>query len=282
MGQTWLRWLACLIAMLAVVQVPVQAQTAGGTMEIKFVGTITGSAADTLMLRGADGTSTPWTGPLPDYPYLKGDQVTITMNVRPSGEYLDPNYPRKPADGIYHFSVIGASQMAGLGTSTGIAPISALDVSGPIGQSGQWQSSTGMEMTYNSNTGQWNMNVSSTRFTLFEFDGPGYSYDPATNSMALTGTTRQPVYSCGDLGNGCFGFSGNNLTDLATTNIPVWGTDGSLRGIFNLLFSGDWFLNGVKQGGGGSTQVPEPGQLALMAMALLPLVARRRKRMAAA
>ena len=282
MGQTWFRWLAGLIALLALVQVPVRAQTAGGTMEIKFVGTITGSAADTLSLRRADGSMVPWTGPLPDYPYLKGDQVTITMNVRPSGEYLDPNYPAKPADGIYHFSVIGGSQMAGLGTSTGIAPISALDVSGPIGPSGQWQSSTGMEMTYNSNTGQWNMNVSSTRFTLFEFDGPGYSFDPATNGMALTNTTRQPVYSCGDLGNGCFGFSGNNLTDLTTTNIPVWGTDGSLRGIFNLLFSGDWFLNGVKQGGGGSTQVPEPGQLALMTMALLPLIVRQRRRLAAA
>ena len=68
--------------------------------------------------------------------------------------------------------------------------------------------------------------------------------------------------------------AGTSLSGWGTTQIPVWGIDGSLRGLFSLLFSGDWFLNGVKPGGNGSTEVPQRGQL--------PLMARRKRALARA
>ncbi len=267
------RWFAMLAALLLLAPAAAQAQLA--TVEVKFVGMITGSAADTLMINGQK-----WTGPLPDFPYKAGDQITVSMNVRPSGEYLDPNYPSKPVDGIYRFSVIGASQLQNFPSATAIAPITAMDVSGPISAAGGIQTSQGLVMTYNSNSGTWGMEMPTGSYSLFQFDGPGYLYDPASDSLSLTSTTRDPVYGCTDQGSGCFGLSGS-MTDSAIRRAPVYGTDGSTRGFFSMLFSGDWFVNGVKQGG-GSTEVPEPGQLGMMALALLPLIARRRRRLARA
>lgn len=264
------RLLTLLIMLLAW---PSLALAQSGPVEVKFVGTITASAPDTLMIRGAGGVMTPWTGPLPDFPYVAGDQITVSLNVLPSGEYLDPNYPSKPVDGIYRFSVTGRSQ--GIFSTTGVAPIRSMDVSGPIGPSGQWESATGLLLTYNANTGAWGMEMPKGTYTLSEFDGPGYLYDRTTNSMSLTNTTAEPVYRCGEPGAGCFNVTGN-MTSGAINRAPVWGTDGSLAGFFSMLFSGDWFVNGVKQG--GATEVPEPGQTGLFAMALIAVMLRRRQR----
>lgn len=262
-----------LLAALLLLPVAAQAQTA--PVQVEFVGTITSSVSDTLLIRTANGT-VPWTGPLPDYPYVVGDQIRISFSAQPSGEYLDPNFPYQPADGIYRFSILGRSQLPGA-PSLGVASLSGLDVSGPIGPSGFTESAAGLVLTFNSNTGAWDLVMPNGGFALYEFDGPGLTYDRTSNSLALSSTTREPGLGCGELGAGCFGITGT-MTSGVADRIPVWGTDGSFAGIFSILWSGNWFVNGQQVGGGGSTDVPEPGQLGLFAMALMAVALRRGRR----
>lgn len=251
-----IRRVAAVFALLALSPLPAAAQVA--PVEVKFVGTITGSAADTLMINGQK-----WTGPLPDFPYVKGDQITVSFMATPDG-YKSPT----AVDGIYRYSVVGRSQVTG-GAPLSSALIGSMDVSGPIAPSGQWASSTGLVLVFDSKTNSYSLEMPTGQYSLFEFDGPGYQYDPTSNSVSLTSTTRQPGLGCGEAGSGCFGVIGG-MTNGAVDRAPVFGTDGSTRGFWSMLFSGDWFVNGTKQGG-GSTQVPEPGQLSLFALALAVL-----------
>lgn len=266
------RWVAPFFIWLVLLPLSAQAQTA--PVEVKFVGTITASAPDTLMIRQTDGTMKAWTGPLPDFPYVAGDQITVSFNAMPTPEYLDPNYPRKPADGIYRFAVTGRSQGSG---STGSAMLAGMDVSGPIKPSGQWEWANGLVLTYNANTGTWGMEMPSGGYVLSEFNGTGFTYDRAANTLAASATTAEPRYGCGELGAGCFNIAGT-MTGGAIDRAPVWGTDGSLAGFFSMLFSGNWFVNG-QQIGGGATEVPEPGQTGLFALAFIAVMLRGRRRL---
>ena len=269
------RWVALFAALLMFTPFAALAQTS--PVQVRFVGTITSSASETLMIRTADGSNVPWTGPMPDYPYVAGDQVTISFNAIPTGEYLDPSYPRQPADGIYRFQVTGRSQ--GATASTGVAALAGMDVSGPIGASGQWESARGLVLTYNSNTGTWGMEMPTGTYTLSEFNGPGFLYDRGTNTLTGSNTTAEPRYGCGEAGAGCFNIAGT--MNSGSFQAPVWGTDGSLAGLFSMLFSGSWFVNG-QQVGGGATDVPEPGQTSLFALALVAVMLRTRRRPQAA
>lgn len=254
------RLIALLALTLAFAFQPAAAQTAPVT--VQFVGTITGSAADTLTINGQ-----PWTGPLPDFPYITGDQITVSFTAT-------PGQPATSADGIYRFTVVGPSQPA---SGAGYASIGSMDVSGPIAAAGSWSGATGILLVYNSNTGSYSIEMPNNQYLLGEFDGPGYSYDPVSGSVALTSTTGDPRYGCGDQGSGCFNLTGTMSS--GSIRAPVYGTDGSTRGFWSMLFSGDWFVNGVMQPG-GATQVPEPGQLGLFVLALVPLVLRRRGKLA--
>jgi PEP-CTERM motif len=257
------KWFAILFVFAVSMAAPALAQTA--PVEVKFVGTITGSAADTLTVMGK-----PWTGPLPDFPYVKGDQITVSFMAQPDG-YQSPS----AVDGIYRYSIVGQSQLAG--SQTGIALISNPDVSGPIHPSGQLSTSTGLVLVYNSNTATYSLEMPSGHYSLSQFDGPSYTYDPAANSLSLSSTAGDPRYGCSDQGSGCFGVSGS-MTDSAILGVPVYGTDTSSRGFWSMLFSGDWFVNGVKQGTGGATDVPEPSQLLLFAGAVAVLMLRKSPR----
>lgn len=222
---------------------------------VEFKGTITASAPDTLIVNGQ-----PWTGPLPDYPYTAGDQITVSFVATPGSAV-------QSADGLYRYTIIGPGQTGG----SNYAQTGSVDVSGPIAGGGFVN---GMTLVYDDKTGSYAIELPQDRYTLSLFDGPGYLYDPATNSLSLTSTTSQPGGSCFSSGSGCFNITGN-LSGGSVDRAPVWGTDGSRRGIFSILFSGDWFVNGSKVG--GATQVPEPGALGLMLAALVPLALRRRK-----
>ena len=228
---------------------------------IEFRGTISASAPDTLIVNGQ-----PWTGPLPDYPYKAGDQISVSFVATPGSAV-------QSADGLYRYTIYGASQSGSISGSN-YARAGTIDVSGPIA-GGDFVN--GMTLIYDAVADSYTIELPQDRWIMSSFDGPGYLYDPATNSLSSTSTTRQPGGFCGDGGAGCFAISGN-LSGGAVDRAPVWGTDGSLRGFFSMLFSGDWFVNGSRVG--GATQVPEPGQLALMMAALVPLVLRRRRKLA--
>lgn len=250
-----IRVVAALFVALFIAQ-PALAEPIPATVEFK--GTITASAPDTLIVNGQ-----PWTGPLPDYPYKAGDQITVSFVATPGSAV-------QSADGLYRYTIVGPGQTSSISGSN-YAQTGAIDVSGPIAGGGFVN---GMTLVYDANTGSYTIELPQDRYTLSLFDGPGYLYDPASNSLALTSTTSQPGGSCFASGAGCFNITGN-LSGGSVDRAPVWGTDGSRRGIFSVLFSGDWFVNGSKVG--GSTQVPEPGALGLMLAALVPLALRRRK-----
>lgn len=258
------RRVALLLAMLLLAPFTAQAQTA--PVQVQFVGTITASASDTLMIRNADGTSTRWTGPLPDFPYVNGDQVTISFSATPGSAV-------QSADGLYRYTIVGPAQ-PGTGGSN-LASLGAVDVSGPIAGGG---GVNGLTLVYNAATGGYSLETGANGFTMWSFDGPGYLYDPAAGSFSLTSTTRQPgAGPCSDQNIGCFNLTGG-LTGGAFSGVPVFASDGSLRGFFSTLFSGSWFVNGQQVGGGGATDVPEPGQLGLFALALLAVMMRRSRR----
>ena len=266
------RWFALVAAWLMLTPAAAQAQVA--PVAVQFVGTITGSAADTLVVRQPDGTMKPWTGPLPDFPYMKGDQITVSFKAQPGSAV-------QSADGLYRYTIIGPSQTSG-STGSNYALASGIDASGPIAPDALFQAVTGLNLLFDAKANTYSIEMPTGRYSIAEFGVPTLAYNQSSGSLS---TISGGGSGCEDFLNGatgCYRLTGD-MTSGAFTNVKVVdSTDGGLAGFFNLLFSGDWFVNGVKQGGGGSTQVPEPGQLALMAMALLPLVARRRKRMAVA
>lgn len=254
------RRVALMFAWLLFSPLAANAQTA--PVQVQFVGTITSSASDTLMIRNADGTSTRWTGPLPDFPYVNGDQISIAFNATPGSAV-------QSADGLYRYTIIGPAQAGG----SNFARTGAIDVSGPVAGGG---TVNGLTLVYNAATGAYSLETGTSGYTMSSFDGPGYLYDPAANSLSLTSTTRQPgAGACSDQNIGCFNLTGG-LTSGAFSGVPVFASDGSLRGFFSTLFSGSWFVNG-QQVGGGPVDVPEPGQTGLFALAALAVMLRARR-----
>lgn len=261
-----IRRIALIVAWLLFAPLAAQAQTAPA--QIQFVGTITGSAADTLMVRQADGTLKPWAGPLPDFPYVKGDQISVSFSAQPGNAV-------QSADGLYRYTIIGSSQTGGtIGSNYALA--SQVDVSGPIAADALYQASNGLTLVFDANTNTYSIEMPTGGYSIGDFGVPTMSYNQADGSFS---TISGGGSGCEDYLNGatgCYRMTGN-MTDGAFNNIKVVdSTDGSNRGLFSILFSGDWFVNGVKQG--GSTQVPEPGQLSLFALAVALLAWRSHAR----
>jgi len=265
----------------AVTSLPAQAQTApiSRTIPVTFTGTVTSSAADTIMVRQPDGILTHYTGPLPDYPYAVGDQVTISFDATlPTKAFYDTVYAGQiAADGIYHVTVTspyynGGTSPGGIGNST------VADVLGPIDQTLNFGQPTNTRMTlvYDYNTDSYSIDwAQSNPFVSSAYDGPGFVYNAATGQYDL----------CSDA-NSCRGsafadpvifgiFATGDGSVVRTSNISINSTDttsGTGMGLFSLAFTGAWNLPAY---GGGSTPVPAPGMALLFALACGALVARR-------
>lgn len=258
------------------------AQTApiSRTIPVTFSGVVSSTAADTLLVRQPDGSLATFAGTLPDLPYLKGDPVTISFNATlPTRAFYDSGlYQGQIAtDGIYRITV--ANPFYTGGGIGGIGDSTIADVSGPINpapNSGQPTNSR-MTIVYDYNTDSYSIEGSGNFFSG-AYAGPGYIYDAATQSyVACAGGPSCATNSSDPVLSSLRGSADG--TQIASGNFLVQSTDptsGTGTGIFSWLFSGSWNL--PQFGGGGVTQVPEPGMMGLFGSGFVALLLRRRKR----
>jgi PEP-CTERM motif len=264
--------------------VAAQTATVSRTVPVTFTGTVSSTAADTILVRQPDGTLARFTGPLPALAYAAGDPVTISFNATmPTRSYYDSGtyQGQIAADGIYRIRV---STQPGSSLIGNIGQASPSDVSGPIGFASNFgePAYSAMTIVYDYNADSYSIEGSG-RFFAGAFAGPGYLYDAATDSYIACNGERE----CAGAGLGGpadpVSFTLNGGADgstIASSAIRISSTDatsGTGRGIFSWLFSGSWNLSQF----GGATQVPEPGMLLLFGGASAFVARRRRKRLAA-
>jgi len=253
------------------------------TIPVTFTGVVSSSAADTLMVRQPDGSMTPYTGPLPDYPYARGDAVSISFNATlPTREFYDSVYTgQKATDGIYRITVSSPYYNGGTAPG-GIGNSSVADVFGPIDpalNSGQ-PTNTRMTIVYDYNTDSYAIDGSGSFFSG-AYSAPGYFYDAVSGAFRLCGVSGQPSCLPGAgydpiltaLSGGADG------TTVNLGNVRVLSNDPSSpagTGFFSLAFLGSWNLPQF----GSAAQVPEPEMLWLFGTAIATVGLRRRRRRA--
>jgi hypothetical protein len=278
--------IATLLAPLLAAAMPSQAVAAlYREIPVTFTGVVANDVAGSIMIRQPDGSSIPYTGPVPDYPYKKGDTVSISFNtILPTQEYYtDPGYTGQiAADGIYRINVFGPGNT---GTDFfGVAP--DFDVSGPMtptSNAGQDLSVNGMTIVYDSNADSYSMDFANSGWIASLMDAPGFLYDPALGTLSASRSTclGGSPGNCINFGDGGFTLTGGATSAGAT--IPVYSSDPAsyVAGLFNMLFTGTWSLPtfGASSGGGstGGTEVPEPGMALLFGIGAWAVVARQRK-----
>lgn len=282
---------------IAASPIAASAQTApiSRTIPITFTGVVANDVNSTIQIRQPDGSTVPYTGPAPNYPYKPGDTVTINFNATvPTQAAFAAGAPyanQLSADGKYRFSVSSPYYNGGTAPG-GVGNASLTDVSGainPVSNSGQPQN-TRMALVYDVASDTYSIDFGAGNFAAGLFNGPGMTYDPVSglvsaNASACPGGN----YGCDVLGAGGISLSGN-ATQVSTNNIGIWApslpgsndpTSGGVRGFFNMLFTGSWNLP-TYGGGGGSTDVPAPGMILLFGAGAVALLQSRRRRRARA
>ena len=174
------------------------AQLAGQSrpITVTFNGVVTNSATDTIRIRQADGTSTNYTGPLPDFPYKDGDQVSISFNTTvPTAEYY--NYTgQTAADGIYRVALTGPNNSGGVFGR--VSTVSLPTGTRLANNSGQPFGIGGLSLVYDANADSYSIDFGSPTApnipangtaTIGLLDGAGLSYDPTTQTIARTNST---------------------------------------------------------------------------------------------
>ena len=252
---------------------------------VTFTGTVTNDVTNSILIRQPDGSSVPFTGPVPDYPYKKGDQVSISFNtILPTKAYYDdPGYSGQiAADGLYRINVFGPGNT---GTDFfGVAP--DFDVSGPMtptSNAGQELAVNGMTIVYDANADSYSLDFSNTGWVASLMDAPGFLYDPAFGTLSASRSTclGGSPSSCPLFGDGGFTLTGGAPSAGAAIPLYTSGAGSYVAGLYNLLFSGSWSLPtfGSSTGGGstGGTEVPEPGMALLFGIGAWAIVARQRK-----
>lgn len=257
---------------ISLAAMPLAAQTGPQqrTISVQFTGVVTNEISDTIKVRQPDGSFSTFTGPVPDYPYKKGDSVTIGYNtVVPTKAYYDEAYRGQiAADGIYRIQVSGPNN-AGGGTPFGLAQ--NFDVSGPIkpvANSGQPLGFSGMTIVYDSIKDNYSLELPRGTWNAALFDAPGYNYDPATGRLTSSKTSCLDGTggSCERTGDGGFALTGDQRS-VSANNIPIYNIAGALpenagrTGLFSLLFAGSWNLPFFGSGGGDPVDVPEPASV---------------------
>lgn len=262
------------------------AQTApiSRTVQVTFSGIVSSTAADTMLVRQPDGSLATFQGQLPPLPYAQGDPISISFNATlPTRAFFDSGtyQGQIAADGIYRIRVANPYYTGGT-TAGGIGNSTSADISGPINpalNSGQPTNSL-MTIVYDYNTDSYSIEGGGD-FLSSAYSSPGYIYDAASQTYVAcsdalacrTSPNSDPILTSFGAG------TGNSATTIQSGNIRVMSTDltsGTGTGFFSWLFSGSWNLPQFG-GGGGSTEVPEPGMLGLFGGAAAFLMLRRRR-----
>lgn len=267
-------WAAILVAGLFPVQASAQSTI---PLTIAFDGYVQNQPSDGVMLRTYDPatgyTLVPFTGPVPEYAYDQGDAVTFTLTtfVPSAADLASGRYDAaKQPDGTYRIPLVGPNNAG----SNGVGVVTEFDVSGPIQStlnSGQRLGGSGLSVFIDPRDSSYTLGTD-TGWLFSLFDAPSYSYDPVTGVLSPRSTSCET--NCALTGDGGFALRSDDLTSIATTNIPIYGTDRSVRGFFSMLFSGNWSLPTYQPG--NPTSVPEPSMLLLFGAGALSVMRRRR------
>ena len=242
---------------------------------LTFTGTVTTSPDATITIRQADGSSVPYTGPLPaNAPLQEGQSVTITMNATvPTQAYFAQQAAAGatvPADGIYHFKLNSLGGVTSNGQQvTGLTPgvLSGYSATGPMGQA----NSTSIALVYNANTGSYALDNGGS-FADSQVAGTGFTYDPSTGKV---GTCQGIACSSSTDNYAAFALAGNSDgTGISGLYTYVVDSLGNIVGNFKLGITGSWNL---PDSSSFATAVPEPGMAALFGIGVMVPVLRRRR-----
>lgn len=281
---------AVVLAGAPLAMTPATAQTApiSRTVPLTFTGTVTNDVTNTIQIRQPDGSTVPYTGPVPDYPYKAGDPITISFNATlPTKAFYEPGGPyggQVAADGIYRIA-IGGQPSGGAFTPGpgGVGVITIPDVSGPItGNANGTGSFARMMIVYDSKADTYSLEYPNGTWGVHDMNGPSYTYDQASGALASAqascrGGTR---IGCNEINPGGFSIIGNESS--ASANIAIWSPSANndpntsyIDGLFRMVINGSWNLP-TWNGSGGSTEVPEPGMALMFGSGALALLRRRR------
>jgi PEP-CTERM motif len=250
-----------LAATILLAAMPLSAQSApqARTIPVQFTGVVTNEISDTIKIRQPDGSLTTFTGPIPDYPYQKGDTVTISFNTQlPTKAYYDAYAGQQSADGIYKIRVQGRNSS----TVPFFGGVRDVDISGPAQLSGQ--DGFGIRdffLVFDSNADTYSLDFPTGEWTLGPVDFPTYSLDGASGQLTPRNSSCFGV-QCESTGTG---FRGNS-SSASVNFIPIVKDPGLgefVGGFFNLSFAGAWNLPtfGNGSGGGDPVDVPEPASV---------------------
>lgn len=278
---------SAVVVMLMLATAPAAAQTAPNTklLRVSFDGLVVDDVKNTIVVRGADGTLRPFTGPVPDYAYSKGDQVSISFDALvPTKGYYDAAGTPKSADGLYRFTLTGPN-----GTAGQLGNAQAVDVTGAIAADNRVGAGkvgiSGLTVVYDANADSYSLELSKDGWRTGGYDAPTYSYD--ADSGALTSRANScftPQCEAADLAfrgdrtRATFGHGGSGAMRIANAAEP--STAGffqlALTGLFNLpIFGGS--SGGGTGNPGDPVSVPEPGTLTLFGLGAAAMAWRRRR-----
>jgi hypothetical protein len=258
-------------------------------VRLSFTGVVTNDVTDTIMIRQSpNGPLVPYTGPKPDYPYKKGDALTISFTSDvPNKSYTGPGGPyngQTAVGGIYKFDLRPSFG----GGATGFGSVDAVQVAaGPIrgstNASGPFMG--GLSLIYDANADSYSLDIAQNGWAVGNYQAPFYQYDQTTNSLSSrSGCVEVSQLDC-TLGS--VSFTGDSASarygrsDIGGAGIPIVipNRDTTIGFLSDLLFSGSWNL--PIRGSGGSTDVPEPGMFVLFAGGVAAMMRRRRRAKAA-
>ncbi len=254
-------------------------------LRISFTGTVTNDVDNTIRIRQPNGTTIPFTGPVPEYPYQQGDRVAISFVTQvPNRDfYSSPLYTGQvAADGIYRINVTSPAT----GTPGTLGYANTADISGPIGvenRGGPPLSIRGVTIVYDAVGDLYSLELGSGGWSLANLDVPSYTYDGTTGTVvarnnACIGVQCESanILLTGNATAATIGSPFGQNIGIGTTAEPSFGGffDAiGLSGSFNLpIFGGS--------STGGPVDVPEPSMLLLFGGGAALVIRRRRKAVA--